>query len=59
MLETFEAKKPFYPLISFSVSVIVLIFGMLFSKNLLAFAFAFACSRRAETAFRFSGAVFL
>lgn len=30
MLETFEAKKPFYPLISFSVSVIVLIFGMLF-----------------------------
>ena len=31
MLETFEAKKPFYPLISFSVSVIVLIFGMLFS----------------------------
>ena len=42
MLETFEAKKPFYPLISFSVSVIVLIFGMLFSKNLLAFAFATA-----------------
>ena len=36
MLETFEAKKPFYPLISFSVSVIVLIFGMLFSNNLLA-----------------------
>lgn len=32
MLETFEAKKPFYPLISFSVSVIVLIFGMLFPK---------------------------
>ena len=42
MLETFEAKKPFYPLISFSVSVIVLIFGMLFSNNLLAFAFATA-----------------
>ena len=42
MLETFEVKKPFYPLISFSVSVIVLIFGMLFSKNLLAFAFATA-----------------
>ena len=42
MLETFEAKKPFYPLISFSVSVIVLIFGMLFSNNLLAFAFAMA-----------------
>ena len=36
MLETFEAKKPFYPLISFSVSIIVLIFGMLFSNNLLA-----------------------
>lgn len=34
MLETFEVKKPFYPLISFLVSVIVLIFGMLFSKNL-------------------------
>ena len=42
MLETFEFKKPFYPLISFSVSVIVLIFGMLFSKNLLAFVFATA-----------------
>ena len=42
MLETFEVKKPFYPLFSFSVSVIVLIFGMLFSKNLLAFAFATA-----------------
>lgn len=42
MLETFEVKKPFYPLISFSVSVIVLIFGMLFSKNFLAFAFAAA-----------------
>lgn len=42
MLETFEVKKPFYPLISFSVSVIVLIFGTLFSKNLLAFAFATA-----------------
>ena len=42
MLETFEVKKPFYPLISFSASVIVLIFGMLFSKNLLAFAFATA-----------------
>ena len=42
MLETFEAKKPFYPLISFSVSVIVLIFGMLFSNNLFAFAFATA-----------------
>ena len=42
MLETFEVKKPFYPLISFLVSVIVLIFGMLFSKNLLAFAFATA-----------------
>lgn len=42
MLETFEATKPFYPLISFSVSVIVLIFGMLFSKNLLAFVFATA-----------------
>ena len=42
MLETFEVKKLFYPLISFSVSVIVLIFGMLFSKNLLAFAFATA-----------------
>lgn len=42
MLETFEVKKSFYPLISFSVSVIVLIFGMLFSKNLLAFAFTTA-----------------
>lgn len=42
MFDAFEVKNPFYPLISFSVSVIVLIFGMLFSKNLLAFAFATA-----------------
>lgn len=42
MFDAFEVKKSFYPLISFSVSVIVLIFGMLFSKNLLAFAFATA-----------------
>ncbi|HAQ29236.1 MAG TPA: hypothetical protein DCQ76_05895 [Ruminococcaceae bacterium] len=42
MLETFEVKKPFYPLISFFASIIVLIFGMLFSKNISAFAFAFA-----------------
>lgn len=42
MLESFEIKKPFYPLISFFVSIIVLIFGMLFSKNILAFGFALA-----------------
>lgn len=42
MFEAFEVKKPFYPLVSFSVSIITLIFGMLFSKNLLAFAFATA-----------------
>lgn len=42
MFDAFKVKNPFYPLISFSVSVIVLIFGMLFSKNLLAFAFATA-----------------
>lgn len=40
MFETFEVKKPFYPLISFSVSIAVLVFGMLFSKSTLAFAFA-------------------
>lgn len=40
MFEAFEVKKPFYPLVSFSVSIITLIFGMLFSKNILAFAFA-------------------
>lgn len=42
MFEAFEVKKPFYPLVSFAVSIITLIFGMLFSKNLLAFAFATA-----------------
>ncbi len=40
MFEAFEVKKPFYPLVSFSVSIIVLVFGMLFSKNILAFVFA-------------------
>ena len=40
MFEAFEVKNPFYPLVSFSVSIIVLVFGMLFSKNILAFAFA-------------------
>lgn len=42
MLESFEIKKPFYPIVSFFVSIIVLIFGMMFSKNILAFAFAIA-----------------
>lgn len=40
MFDAFEVKKPFYPLISFGVSIIVLIFGMLFSKSIWAFAFA-------------------
>lgn len=42
MLETFEVKKPFYPLVSFLVSIAVLVFGMLMSKNAFAFVFAFA-----------------
>lgn len=42
MLETFEVKKPFYPLVSFLVSIAVLVFGMLMSKNTFAFVFAFA-----------------
>lgn len=40
MLETFEVKRPFYPLVSFGVSLVVLVFGMLFSRHLEAFAFA-------------------
>ena len=49
MLETFEAKKPFYPLISFSVSVIVLIFGMLFLATIMiSFAISFALGRIRE-----------
>lgn len=40
MFEAFEIKKPLYPLISFSVSIIVLVFGMLFSRHMQAFAFA-------------------
>lgn len=40
MLDTFQVKKPFYPLISFAVSLLTLVFGMLFSKDLWSFAFA-------------------
>ncbi len=40
MFEAFEVKKPFYPLVSFVSSIVLLVFGMLFSKNILAFAFA-------------------
>lgn len=39
MLEAFEIKKPFYPLVSFTVSIVTLIFGMLLSKHISAFAF--------------------
>ena len=40
MFEAFEVKNPFYPLVSFVSSIALLVFGMLFSKNILAFAFA-------------------
>lgn len=40
MLDAFQVKKPFYPLISFAVSLLVLVFGMLFSKSYWSFAFA-------------------
>ncbi len=40
MFEAFEVKNPFYPLVSFVSSIVLLVFGMLFSKNILAFAFA-------------------
>lgn len=39
MLDSFSVKKPFYPLVSFSVSIIGLVFGMLISKSLWVFAF--------------------
>lgn len=40
MFEAFEVKNPFYPLVSFVSSIALLVFGMFFSKNILAFAFA-------------------
>ncbi|MCM1486239.1 MAG: energy-coupling factor transporter transmembrane protein EcfT [Faecalibacterium sp.] len=40
MLDSFTVKKPFYPLISFFVSIAGLVFGMLISKSLWVFAFA-------------------
>lgn len=40
MFEAFEVKRPFYPLVSFTASIIILVFGMLFSKHITAFAFA-------------------
>lgn len=42
MLESFEVKKPFYPLVSFASSIVILVFGMEISKNILAFFFAMA-----------------
>ncbi len=39
MLDLFSVKKPFYPLVAFSSSIIILVFGMLFSKSLFSFAF--------------------
>ena len=40
MFEAFEVKNPFYPLVSFVSSIALLVFGMFFSKYILAFAFA-------------------
>lgn len=40
MLEAFEVKNPVYPVISFLSSIVLCVFGMLFSKHLAAFAFA-------------------
>lgn len=39
MFEAFEVKRPFYPLVSFTSSIVILVFGMLFSKYIAAFAF--------------------
>lgn len=40
MFDAFSVKKPLYPVVAFASSLVVLVFGMLISKSLLAFAFA-------------------
>lgn len=39
MFDSFSVKKPIYPVVAFASSLVVLVFGMLISKSMLAFVF--------------------